>query len=626
MAVREFLGRSGLLLLSGEEGKGAWHGALQAQRRHWTTWLLHNYLFIRLHLLRPDALLKALLPVARFLMTRSALNWTILFALFGSVMVVRQWDVFISSAPEFVTAEGALLHGAAIIVAKILHELGHGLVAAKHGLRVPSMGIALMVLWPVLYTDTSEAWKLTNRRARLEIGGAGMAAELMLAAFALNLWLLMPPGQLRGAVFALAAVTWIATLAVNLNPFMRFDGYYLLSDALGIENLQDRSFALARWQLRRVLFGLNEPCPEVLPDRTRNFLIFYAWGTWLYRLILFIGIAVLVYYMVFKALGIFLMAAEVIFFIMLPIWREFRRWWERRNLFRLNLNLVVTVLIFGGLCVLVAVPWNTTIQAPALLLARQTQAIYPPFESRLNELTVSVGDRVAPGMPIVSLSAPDLVFRKVQAERQTETLQLQIQRERTQNELRERGGVLREKLAKALTERDGQNRELSRLKIVSSVNGVVADVGDGMEKGRWVGKNDRLVTIIADGPALIEAYLGASDINRVVIGAKGKFYIEADTGKPAPVTVTAIDTTATSRFDRLELSSEHGGEIEVRTGSTGGLTPDTPVYRMTLKIDRADGAPKQIQRGWVVLDGPAVPLIERAWRSVAAVLIRESGF
>jgi len=124
----------------------------------------------------------------------------------------------------------------------------------------------------------------------------------------------------------------------------------------------------------------------------------------------------------------------------------------------------------------------------------------------------------------------------------------------------------------------------------------------------------------------IEAYLGASDINRVVIGAKGKFYIEADTGKPAPVTVTAIDTTATSRFDRLELSSEHGGEIEVRTGSTGGLTPDTPVYRMTLKIDRADGAPKQIQRGWVVLDGPAVPLIERAWRSVAAVLIRESGF
>ncbi len=171
-----------------------------------------------------------------------------------------------------------------------------------------------------------------------------MAAELMLAAFALNLWLLLPPGQIQGAVFALAAVTWIATLAVNLNPFMRFDGYYLLSDALEVENLQDRSFDLARWQLRKTLFGLRESCPEGLPDRLRNFLIFYAWGTWIYRLILFIGIAVLVYYMVFKALGIFLMAAEIIFFILLPIWREFRRWWERRTLFRLNLNLVVPCL------------------------------------------------------------------------------------------------------------------------------------------------------------------------------------------------------------------------------------------------------------------------------------------
>ncbi|NKB20260.1 MAG: HlyD family efflux transporter periplasmic adaptor subunit [Alphaproteobacteria bacterium] len=626
IAVREFLSMSGLLLLTGEQGKGAWRGALQALKRHWTTWLLHNYLFIRLHLLRPDTLLKALMPVARLLMTRAALNWTIIFALFGGIMVLRQWDAFISSAPEFVTGEGAVLYGAAIIFAKILHELGHGLVAAKHGLRVPSMGIALMVLWPVLYTDTSEAWKLTNRRARLEIGGAGMAAELMLAAFALNLWLLLPPGQIQGAVFALAAVTWIATLAVNLNPFMRFDGYYLLSDALGIENLQDRSFALARWRLRKTLFGFKEACPEVLPDRLRGFLIFYAWGTWLYRLILFIGIAVLVYYMVFKALGIFLMAAEIIFFIMLPIWREFRRWWERRTLFRLNFNLVITLLILGGLCVLAVVPWNTTIQAPALLLARHTQAVYPPFESRLTQLSVSVGDRVSAGMPVVSLSAPDLNFLTIQAERRIKTLQLQIQRERTQTELRERGGVLRERLAKSLAERDGHIRELSRLTIVSSVEGVVAEVGDGMIAGRWVGKDDRLAIIVADGPALIEAYLGAADLNRVLVGTKGKFYVEADTGDPSPVTVTAIDTTATHRFERLALSSEHGGDIEVRTGPAGDLSPDTPVYRMILKIDRADGAPKQVRRGWVILDGPATRLIDRAWQSVAAVLIRESGF
>ncbi len=261
-----------------------------------------------------------------------------------------------------------------------------------------------------------------------------------------------------------------------------------------------------------------------------------------------------------------------------------------------------------------------------MLLARQTQAIYPPFEARLKTLPVSVGDRVSPQTPIASLEAPDLVFVKGQSERRIDTLELQIQRERTQNELRERGGVLREELAKTLAERDGHNRELSRLTIVSSVKGVVAEVGDGMTSGRWVNKDDRLATIVADGPALVEAYLSASDINRVQVGAKGKFYIESDINDPASVTVTAIDTTATGRFERLELSSEHGGDIEVRTGSKGELSPDTPVYRMFLKIDGANGAPKQIRRGWVVLDGPATRLIDRAWRSVAAVLIRESGF
>ena len=72
---------------------------------------------------------------------------------------------------------------------------------------------------------------------------------------------------------------------------MRFDGYYAFSDAIGVENLQQRAFALGRWQLRRTLFGLDDPVPEPLPRHRARLLIGYAWGTWIYRFFLFLGIA-----------------------------------------------------------------------------------------------------------------------------------------------------------------------------------------------------------------------------------------------------------------------------------------------------------------------------------------------
>ena len=94
-----------------------------------------------------------------------------------------------------------------------------------------------------------------------------MLAELLLAVLALLAWSLLPDGPARTAAFMLASATWITTLAINLNPFMRFDGYFLLSDLWGVDNLQNRAFALCRWRLREALFGYGEPAPS--PGQSR---------------------------------------------------------------------------------------------------------------------------------------------------------------------------------------------------------------------------------------------------------------------------------------------------------------------------------------------------------------------
>ena len=66
LEVAMFLQGNNLVQVSGETGLGMLATQAQAARRHWATWLLHNYLFLRIPLFHPDAFLKRTLPFVRF--------------------------------------------------------------------------------------------------------------------------------------------------------------------------------------------------------------------------------------------------------------------------------------------------------------------------------------------------------------------------------------------------------------------------------------------------------------------------------------------------------------------------------------------------------------------------------
>lgn len=119
----------------------------------------------------------------------------------------------------------------------------------------------------MLYTDTSESWRLRNHRHRLAISVAGVATELALAGLATLAWALLDESMLRQSMLYLATTGWILSLALNASPFMRFDGYFILSDVINFPNLHERSGATAKAFMRRKLLGLNEPDPRGLPAR-----------------------------------------------------------------------------------------------------------------------------------------------------------------------------------------------------------------------------------------------------------------------------------------------------------------------------------------------------------------------
>lgn len=584
-------------------------------------WWLHNYLFFRIPLVRPDQWLKRLAAATDFLFSAWTLAAVAMLSVIGGVLAFRQGEVFLQTFVESLTFSGLAGFACALILAKTLHEMGHAVVATRHGVRVAHMGVAFLVLWPMLYTDTGESWRLRNHRGRLQIAAAGIAVEMALAGLSLLGWALTPPGPLRSAFFYLATTSLLMTLALNSTPFMRFDGYYVLSDTLGMPNLHERSGAVARTWLRRTLLGWAEPWPEPLPPGKRRAMLVFALATWLYRLVLFLGIAVAVYLMFFKLLGIFLFAVEIAWFVVRPIAAEMKVWWRRRDEVRRGHRSGWLVAWVAGIGLL-AFPWAHDIHAPAQLRAEH-RTIYSPFAGRI--VSVHPPGRVPKGALIVELDSPRLRSEAVRARINADSTRAALQSATVgQGQDWDQLGKLGVTVQQFEAENAAAGEELARLRLVTGFPALWTDTDAMLRPGSWVRPQDAIGTLVNPSAWVAEAWISESDVQHLPVGAEGMFYADNAVDPPMVVTVRQVDTVRASTLPVPAMSAEHGGPI----ATTG--QPEAPVPRETLYLARLEvhGTPKQIRwsRGRIVVEGKRRSQLWSAVNYAAAVLVRESGF
>ncbi|WP_008309717.1 peptidase M50 [Leptolyngbya sp. PCC 6406] len=167
-----------------------------------------------------------------------------------------------------------------------LHELAHAFTLKHFGGAVSDMGLLFMCLIPAAYTNSSDAYRLRQGQQVLVIG-AGVLCQVVIGAIAFWLWFGTAASAGLHTLAYLLMVAALFTVALNLNPMARFDGYYLLSAATGIRNLKPRSFLFYAALLRR------QPSPEQGRDGQRParghraILATYAPLSFLYLLLVF---------------------------------------------------------------------------------------------------------------------------------------------------------------------------------------------------------------------------------------------------------------------------------------------------------------------------------------------------
>lgn len=588
-------------------------------------WLLHNYLFMRVPLLRPDAYLKKALPSINGLFQRKAMLLLSAIACLAGYLVAQQWSSFSHSFLYVLTPEGMLVTAAMLSLSKLVHELGHAFAASHFGCRVPSMGIALMMGFPVLWTDVTDAWRLPRRQDRLIIDAAGMLAELALAALATLLWAMLPDGALRSGVYVLASTTWLVTLAINLNPFMRFDGYYLFADYLDVANLQDRSFALARWHLRESLFRFGFPPPEVWPRNRHRLLIAYAYATWIYRLLLFTGIAWAVYHFFFKALGLGLFAVEIAWFVLRPIIKEVAVWRELFAIHPTALRPCLALLLPVIMLAFLFIPWQAHLLVPGLLRTEAEFTLYSPQPAQVKHVLIHEGQSIEARQTLVELTSPDLDFRIASAERHWAELSHQLASQSLDPALARHNPMDLEALQSTLAELQGLRAAYEQLTLRATFNGRVRDLSDALRPGEWLAKDEPLGAIVSRNSVVV-AYAEEADLGRLQPGAKGYFYPDGGDVPVLSVQVQSIDRTGARQLTLTELASRYGGAIAVREDDQHRLIPEQGVYRILLQSENTSYPLPITVRGRLALDTPPESLAGRLVRSAVAILIRESSW
>lgn len=618
-------------LLLVQPTRGTWKALHErAQPRHsWFMRLVHNYLFFKIPLVRPHRFIRATWPYLSMLFSRSFCVFSIVVGLVGLYLVSRQWDAFIGTFPFVFSWEGATISLLSIVFIKCLHELGHAYVAHRFGCRIPTMGVAFMVMIPLLYTDVSDAWRLKSRWSRLRIDSAGMMVELTVAAYALVFWAFVPDGPLRSAIFVLAATGVVLSLLVNLNPFMRFDGYYILADLLGVENLQPRSFRHMRWRLREFLYRPGYAPPEIFPGRLDVILTIYAVATAIYRLTLYLGIALLVYHFTIKLVGIMLFVVEIGFFIIRPVYMELKEWWVMRSDILTSRRTYVTGTVAALLLILAFLPLSTRISAPAIVYPGQFVRLFPAEPGRIGTISVTPGQQIRSGDTLFTIEAPAIGEELKVVEVESELARLRLARVGANaDDLAERS-VIEGELSGLLERRRSLRERQATLVARAPFDGVVSDVNPEILPGQWVGRSEQITMISSQTGATVRGYVNGIESGRLAAKASGWFVPDDISMAKFPITLSSIGESGVQEIDVPQITSHYHGPIAVHPSTAGRrqkLVPVSAQYSVMADVADVSFRPGRSLQGVMLLDGDGISLAERVWQRVLMVFFREAGF
>ena len=306
-----------------------------------------------------------------------------------------------------------------LLASKAAHEAGHAIACHAFGARCHEMGLMFLLGVPCLYCDVTDAWRIADPKKRAMIAAAGVYVEMIIAMLAYWIWYSSDSPVVRLSALQIFLSSTVVTLLLNGNPLMRYDGYYVFSDLLGINNLSER--AREQWQAWKRSWRLEQdrnPGEERMPRSSiRTGFVAYHVGSVLYRWFVVFGLLLGIRTATITAglsplsaqtwviLGLAILGGQKFVLTHMGGSAEGR---GNRKAFRLLIWACVVAFI-----VLLPIPRLHT--ARGILRPTESHAIHVRQSSFLVEC-VPDGQKVEAGDVILRMESPELTRRSLQLE------------------------------------------------------------------------------------------------------------------------------------------------------------------------------------------------------------------
>lgn len=404
-----------------------------------------------------------------------------------------------------------------------IHESAHGLTCKHFGGQVHSMGLMFLYLLPAFYVDVTEVWIYATKLQRLATIIAGIWIEMVVCGLGMIVWLNTQPGQwLHDFAYQLILITGIAVIMINLNPLIKLDGYYFLTEAIGIPDLKETSTAfLTGWFQSRIL-RMKAEMP-VVARRRAPFFILYALVSGAYSYMILFFVIRFTYNVASHWLAEFALipSGALAFAIFGSRIRSARnvtqRVWEQ-NLDSGRKLRPVHYAIAALLTAFLFIPlWRDRENAYYVIEPAHTTAIHAAVPGKVNAVFVREGDTVRAGQPLMRISSPMAASMRSAAAAQSgdssfKAFDAQLHGQSI-------GGAAAQQAASLRSSNLAGEAQSSQV-VLAPAGGTILTQDPAALLDRDVADGQPLLELAESGPRVVRVYIPASALDRIPAGAE----------------------------------------------------------------------------------------------------------
>jgi putative peptide zinc metalloprotease protein len=529
--------------------------------------------------LDPDALLGWLMQRLRWMTSRPFVLFYAIFVLGSYLLLLLDFEHTWHGLAFFYVFTGwsvgqIVLLYVVIILIIVIHEFGHGLTCKYYGGEVHQMGFLLIYLInPALYCNVSDSYRFPRKIDRLMVIFGGPIVEMFIgSAFVYVWWLTDRTLLIHDFAFKIVIFSSISSWLFNMNPLLRYDGYYALSEMIELPNLRKRAFQYLGYLIKHRLFRLPAEAPAGGRKEKVIYLLFGV-AAFVYSLMIIALIFSLLRRWLVGALAatgwvLLVLAMYLILKSHLKKGAGFLRLvaLDRSGMIRRNLPLVVTALLLAvTLPAVIRVP--TVDKRLAILEALEQTDIEAPAPGVVRELYVDTGMDVTAGTVLAVVESNSLELELAEVHRQRLLRQAEAARAAAGGRNTE-ADRLQDEVGRLIEGEGLLSDRCDRLRITTPIPGRVLTSHLADLRYRFVRSGELLMQVGRVDSLRVRLEIPEREMADVRIGARVKYKPESRPWQVAAGHVVVIDLQGERAEDR---ESFYGVEILIDNHNLGLL-------------------------------------------------------